>query len=98
MDAKRWLIQLASTVIIVVGALSLSRSAGATVICEENCEAVANCDSGGPGATTCNQSYSTPAPPNPSSCSVTCGTGYYACCGKKIFDNTAGCPCRLNGT
>lgn len=80
---------------VIAGVLTLSRSADASM-CPEgvDCEAPASCDSGGPGSTSCNQSYSTPAPPNPSNCtSPTCTGNQYACCGKN-YQEVAACECR----
>ncbi|WP_166437238.1 hypothetical protein [Niastella caeni] len=48
------------------------------------------CTSGGPGSSSC--SISEPLPPQ--SCSVTCGSGYYACC----QSSTVSCNCVANST
>ena len=52
-----------------------------------------NCLSGGPGATSCSHTISGGAGGGSVSfsCSVTCGAGYYACCGLK-------CSCVKNGS
>jgi hypothetical protein len=47
------------------------------------------CASGGPGATDCSQSWSG------SSCSVSCGGGYYACC-YQAASGSARCQCLPN--
>ena len=47
----------------------------------------AQCTSGGQGATGCSQSHATYG-----SCSVTCGSGYYACC-RGTWTSGAVCTC-----
>jgi hypothetical protein len=46
------------------------------------------CASGGRGATACSSATGNP------SCSITCGSGYYACCNSNSYSAT--CKCYRN--
>lgn len=49
----------------------------------------ASCDSGGAGSTSCSATNNTSG----SSCSVSCGSGYYACCNKGGMMTSESCKC-----
>ncbi|MDX1942655.1 MAG: hypothetical protein SFU99_18970 [Saprospiraceae bacterium] len=46
--------------------------------CRENASSGSDCDAGGPGAQDC--SVGGGSPPDECNCSVTCSSGYFACC------------------
>lgn len=55
-------------------------------------QAAGDCDSGGTGSTDCSITGSFEG----SGCSVSCGTGYYACCMNASFMTGVRCKCRAN--